>query len=78
MGEMWPNKKSAGCPSLCLRNRYVAFDTMARRGMMTTRKGVTRDYENHLDAGKWGEVDRVYAEQMGGVEAFAPLAPYMN
>ena len=57
---------------------YVAFDTMASRGMMTTRKGVTRDYENHLDAGKWAEVDRVYAEQMGGVEAFAPLAPYMD
>ena len=56
----------------------MAFDTMASRGMMTTRKGVTRDYENHLDAGKWEEVDRVYAEQMGGVEAFAPLAPYMN
>eukprot|EP01046_Picozoa_sp_COSAG06_P031123 COSAG06_NODE_3003_length_5970_cov_3.618123_6_plen_180_part_00 len=57
---------------------YVAFDNMASRGMMTTRKGVTRDYENHLSAEKWAEVDEIFAEKMGDVLAFAPLAPYMT
>ena len=42
-----------------------------------TRKGVTKDYLNHLTPEHWARVDEVFAERMGGLEAFAPLRPYM-
>jgi len=57
--------------------KFVAFDNMSSRGILTTRKGVTRDFENHLDEERWAQVDRAFHERMGGVAAFAPLAPYM-
>ena len=50
---------------------------MSSRGILTTRKGVTRDFENHLDEERWAQVDRAFEERMGGVAAFAPLRPYM-
>jgi len=56
---------------------FVAFDNAKERGSMTTRKGVTRDYLNHLTPEHWARVDEVFAERMGGLEAFAPLRPYM-
>ena len=57
---------------------FTAFDKAKQRGSMTTRKGVTRDYLNHLSAEHWARVDNVFAERMGDLKPFAHLNQYMN
>jgi|EP01046_Picozoa_sp_COSAG06_P025337 hypothetical protein len=65
-------------PKLSQLSQFVAFDSAKARGSMTARKGVTKDYLNHLTPAHWARADEVFAEKMGDLEAFAPLRPYMG
>ena len=42
------------------------------------RKGATKDWENYGGDVRWGAVDQVFERELGGVEALAPLRPYMR
>lgn len=55
---------------------FVSFEGMAARGAMTTRKGITRDFESHLDPARWAQVDRMFGKHLGNLAIFAPLLPY--
>ena len=66
-------------PKLAKLKTRVAFESMAARGgMMTTRRGVVGDYRLYLSEADWRKVDQLFEDQLGDIEALAPLRQHMG
>lgn len=59
-------------------SRYVAFDAMAGRQIITMRKGVVGDWQSYLSPTHWAWMDRLFLESVGDIKVLRPLLRFMG